>query len=160
MSDQDSRHAIQGMNAPRPKLGGRLGAFDPAAIAKAEAALKSLSGNFAQWLQDEINKLEAARENVRAEGATPQTLEQLYMRAHDLKGLGTTYGYPLITRISASLCKLTDDADKRSRAPMSLVDGHIEAIRAAVRDEIKTDDHPVGLQIVDALEKRVQEALG
>ena len=160
MSDQDSRHAIQGMNAPRQKLGGRLGAFDPAAIAKAEAALKSLSGNFAQWLQDEINKLEAARENVRAEGATPQTLEQLYMRAHDLKGLGTTYGYPLITRISASLCKLTDDADKRSRAPMSLVDGHIEAIRAAVRDEIKTDDHPVGLQIVDALEKRVQEALG
>jgi len=148
------------MNAPRQKLGGRLGAFDPAAIAKAEAALKSLSGNFAQWLQDEINKLEAARENVRAEGATPQTLEQLYMRAHDLKGLGTTYGYPLITRISASLCKLTDDADKRSRAPMSLVDGHIEAIRAAVRDEIKTDDHPVGLQIVDALEKRVQEALG
>jgi len=160
VSDQDSRHAIQGMNAPRQKLGGRLGAFDPAAIAKAEAALKSLSGNFAQWLQDEINKLEAARENVRAEGATPQTLEQLYMRAHDLKGLGTTYGYPLITRISASLCKLTDDADKRSRAPMSLVDGHIEAIRAAVRDEIKTDDHPVGLQIVDALEKRVQEALG
>ena len=160
MSNQNSDHTIQGANAPRLKVGGgRLGAFDPAAIAKAEAALKSLSGNFAQWLQDEITKLEAARETVRTDGASPQTLEGLYMRAHDLKGLGTTYGYPLITRISASLCKLTDDAEKRSRAPMSLVDAHIEAIRAAVRDDIKTDDHPVGRQVVEELEKRVADAL-
>jgi hypothetical protein len=158
VSDQNS--TIQGIGAPRLKVGGgRLGAFDPAAIAKAEAALKSLSGNFAQWLQDEITKLEAARETVRTDGATPQTLEALYMRAHDLKGLGTTYGYPLITRIAASLCKLTDDADKRSRAPMQLIDAHIEAVRAAVRDEIKTDEHPVGLQLVEALEKRVQDSL-
>ena len=160
MSNQNSGHTMQGANAPRLKIGGgRLGAFDPAAIAKAEAALKSLSGNFAQWLQDEITKLEAARETVRTDGATPQTLESLYMRAHDLKGLGTTYGYPLITRIGASLCKLTDDAEKRSRAPMSLVDAHIEAIRAAVRDDIKTDEHPVGRQLVEELEKRVQDAL-
>ena len=160
MSNQNSDHTIQGANAPRLKLGaGRLGAFDPAAIAKAEAALKSLSGNFAQWLQDEVAKLEAAREGVRVEGATPQTLESLYMRAHDLKGLGTTYGYPLITRIAASLCKLTDDAEKRSRAPMPLIDSHIEAIRAAVRDEIKTDEHPTGRQLAEELEKRVQDAL-
>lgn len=160
MSNQNSDHTIQGANAPRLKLGaGRLGAFDPAAIAKAEAALKSLSGNFAQWLQDEVAKLEAARETMRVEGATPQTLESLYMRAHDLKGLGTTYGYPLITRIAASLCKLTDDAEKRSRAPMPLIDAHIEAIRAAVRDEIKTDEHPAGRQLAEELEKRVQDGL-
>ncbi len=160
MSNQNSGHTIQGANAPRLKLGaGRLGAFDPAAIAKAEAALKSLSGNFAQWLQDEITKLETARETVRVEGATPQTLESLYMRAHDLKGLGSTYGYPLITRIAASLCKLTDDAEKRSRAPMPLIDSHIEAVRAAVRDEIKTDEHAAGRELVEELEKRVQDAL-
>ena len=159
MSDQDSRHAIQGMNAPRPKLGGRLGAFDPAAIAKAEAALKSLSGNFAQWLQDEINKLEAARETVRAEGATPQTLEQLYMRAHDLKGLGATYEFPLVTRIAASLCKLIDNPETRATAPLPLVDAHIDAIKAAVRDNIKTDDHPVGKILAEELEARTRDYL-
>ena len=160
MSDQDSEHAIRAPGAPRLRLGGgRLGAFDPAAIAKAEAALKSLSGNFAQWLQDEIDKLGAAREAIRAGGATAQGMETLYMRAHDLKGLGTTYGYPLITRISASLCKLTDDADKRERAPLALIDAHIEAIRAAVRDEITTDEHPVGRQLVEELEARVGQTL-
>ena len=158
MSDQNS--TIQGIGAPRLKVGGgRLGAFDPAAIAKAEAALKSLSGNFAQWLQDEITKLEAARETVRTEGATPQTLDALYMRAHDLKGLGTTYGYPLITRIAGQLCRLIDDKSKRHQAPMGLIDAHIDAIRAAVRDNIQTDEHPVGRALADELEARVAEAL-
>ena len=161
MSEQNSGQMIQVPNTLRLKVGGpgRLGALDPAAIAKAEAALKSLSGNFAQWLQDEITKLEGARQAIRAEGMTAQTMESLYLRAHDLKGLGTTYGFPLITRIAASLCALTDDAEKRIRAPIALVDAHIDAIGAAVRDDIKTDEHPVGRALADELEARVAQAL-
>jgi chemotaxis protein histidine kinase CheA len=152
---------IQVPNTLRLKVAGsgRLGALDPAAIAKAEAALKSLSGNFAQWLQDEITKLENARQAIRAEGMTTETTESLYLRAHDLKGLGTTYGFPLITRIAASLCVLTDDAEKRTRAPIAMIDAHIDAIRAAVRDDIKTDEHPVGRALAEELEARVAKAL-
>jgi len=43
---------------------------------------------------------------------------------------------------------------------MALVDAHIDAIRAAVRDDIKTDEHPVGRALSDELEARVAEALG
>lgn len=157
MSQQNSGQMIQVPNTLRAKVGGRFGAIDPAAIAKAEAALKSLSGNFTQWLNDEVVKLEAARQRVRAEGVTAETMECLYLRAHDLKGLGATYEYPLITRIGASLCKLIDDKDKRLTAPMALIDGHIDAIKAAVRDEIKTDDHPVGQVLIQELERRVTE---
>jgi hypothetical protein len=161
VSEQNSGQIIQVPNTLRLKVGaaGRLGALDPAAIAKAEAALKSLSGNFAQWLNDEITKLETARQAIRAEGLTADTTEALYLRAHDLKGLGTTYGFPLITRLAASLCVLTDEAEKRTRAPMALVDAHIDAIRAAVREDMKTDEHPVGRAIAEALEARVTQAL-
>ena len=69
----------------RLKVGGRFGAIDPSAIAKAEAALKSLSGNFAQWLSEEVIKLDAARQLVRDDGVTAETMETLYLRAHDLK---------------------------------------------------------------------------
>ena len=85
----------------RLKVGGRFGAIDPSAIAKAEAALKSLSGNFAQWLSEEVIKLDAARQLVHDDGVTAETMETLYLRAHDLKGLGATYEFPLITRIGA-----------------------------------------------------------
>lgn len=142
----------------RLKLGGRFGAIDPSAIAKAEAALKSLSGNFAQWLNDEIVKLDAARQRVRDEGVTAETMETLYLRAHDLKGLGTTYEFPLITRIGASLCRLIDDKDKRLSVSMPLVDAHIDGIKAAVRDDIKTDEHPVGRVLIEELERKVAAA--
>ena len=142
----------------RLKLGGRFGAIDPSAIAKAEAALKSLSGNFAQWLSDEVVKLDAARQRVRDEGVNAETMETLYLRAHDLKGLGTTYEFPLITRIGASLCRLIDDKDKRLTVSMALVDAHIDGIKAAVRDDIKTDEHPVGRVLIEELERKVAAA--
>jgi len=157
VSQQNPGQLIQVPNTLRMKVGGRFGAIDPSAIAKAEAALKSLSGNFAQWLQDEVVKLETARQRVKAEGATPETMESLYLRAHDLKGLGATYEFPLITRIAASLCRLIDDKQKRLAAPMALIDAHIDAVKAAIRDNIKTDDHPVGLVLVTELERRVAE---
>lgn len=157
MSQQNQGQVIQVPNTLRLKVGGKLGGIDPAAIAKAEAALKNLSGNFAQWLQDELVKLEAARQRVRAEGPNVETLEHLYLRAHDLKGLGTTYEFPLVTRIAASLCRLIDDKDKRDQAPMPLIDAHIDAIKAAVRDDIKTDEHPVGRALILEMERRVAE---
>ena len=57
--------------------------------------------------------------------------------------------------MAASLCKLIDDKDKRLEAPMVLIDAHIDGIKAAVRDSIKTDDHPVGKILVEELERRV-----
>ena len=142
----------------RLKLGGRLGAIDPSAIAKAEAALKSLSGNFAQWLSDEIAKLDAARGRVTEEGVNAETMEGLYLRVHDLKGLGATYEFPLITTIGASLCRLIDDKDKRLAVDMGIVDAHIEAIKTAVREDIKTEDQPQGRQMLDELERKVAGA--
>lgn len=157
MSNDSPMQVINQPNSLKLKLGGRFGGIDMAAIAKAEAALASLSGNFAQWMQEELQKLEAARQTIRVDGMTAQSAEGLYFRAHDLKGLGATYDFPLITRIAASLCRLIDDPETREAAPMFLVDGHIDAIRAAVRDEIRTDTHPVGKVLIAELEHRVDE---
>ena len=158
MSESKTGQMIQAPNALRLRVGGgRLGAIDPAAIARAEAALKSLSGNFVQWLNDEISKLEAARATIRADGPSHENMESLYLRAHDLKGLGATYGFPLITRVAGLLCRLIDDKSKRLEAPVGLLDAHIDAIKAAARDDIKTEDHPVGKVLVQELENRIRE---
>lgn len=149
---------IRPPNPLRAKVGG-FGGIDADAIAKAEAALKAMSAQFGQWLNDEIVKLDQAQADIRAKGYTPETAEALYFRAHDLKGLGSTYQYPLVTRIAGSLCRMMDDADKRMQAPAAILDAHIDAIRAVVRDEIQTDDHPVGRALAETLEARVAEHL-
>ncbi len=151
----DTAEIIQAPNTLRLKVGPRFGAVDAAAIARAEAALKSLSGQFGQWLQDEIDKLEAARAAVKANGPTAKGMDQLYLHAHDLKGLGATYEFPLISRVAGSLCKLMDDQALRVSAPLFLVDAHIDAVRAVVRDQIRDAEHPVGVALCQALEARV-----
>jgi hypothetical protein len=149
---------IQVPNTLKAKLGGRF-AIDPNAVARAEAALKELSDQFGDWMQDELDKLDAARAEVAAKGLTEETANTLYTRAHDLKGLGGTYGFPLVSRLGASICKLLEDPAARTSAPVFLVDAHINAIKAAVRDEIRDSDHPVGKALVGELEGRVAEYL-
>ena len=150
---------IRPPNALKAKVGGGFG-IDAGAIARAEEALKAMSTQFGQWLQDEIDKLDKAQADIRAKGYSPETAEALYFRAHDLKGLGATYQYPLVTRMAASLCKMLDDPTKRMAAPVMILDAHVDAIRAVVRDGIQTDDHPTGRVLAEALEARVREHLG
>ncbi|NSX33332.1 Hpt domain-containing protein [Brevundimonas vesicularis] len=145
-------------NSLRLKVGGGFG-INADAIARAEEALKAMSAQFGQWLNDEIVKLDNAQADIREQGYTPVTAEALYFRAHDLKGLGTTYEYPLVTRIAGSLCKMLDDADRRMTAPIAILDAHIDAIRAVVRDQIKTDEHPTGRALAETLEARVADHL-
>ena len=145
-------------NSLRLEVGGGFG-INADAIARAEEALKAMSAQFGQWLNDEIVKLDKAQTDIREQGYTPVTAEALYFRAHDLKGLGTTYEYPLVTRIAGSLCKMLDDADRRMTAPIAILDAHIDAIRAVVRDQIKTDEHPTGRALAETLEARVADHL-
>lgn len=152
----NSAQVIRPPNTLRMKVGGGFG-INADAIAKAEEALKAMSAQFSQWLNDEVAKLDQAQADIRDQGYTPQTAEALYFRAHDLKGLGTTYEYPLVTRIAGSLCRLLDDADTRMNAPVVVLDAHIDAIRAVVRDQIKTDDHPPGRVLAETLEAKVAE---
>ncbi len=152
----NSAQVIRPPNTLRMKVGGGFG-INADAIAKAEEALKAMSAQFSQWLNDEVVKLDQAQADIREQGYTPQTAEALYFRAHDLKGLGTTYEYPLVTRIAGSLCRLLDDADTRMNAPVVVLDAHIDAIRAVVRDQIKTDDHPTGRVLAETLEAKVAE---
>jgi len=125
-------------------------------VARAEAALRALAGPFARWLQEEIDKLDVARARAGAEGLAGDAGEALYTHAHDLKGLGGTYEFPIVTRMAGSLCALLEDPARRGATPLPLIDAHIDAIKAMVRDDIRDEEHPVGGAIAAALETQVQ----
>ncbi len=131
-----------------------------AAVAKAEAALQQLSGQFGAWLQEELTKLEFAHGRIKAEGVSGDAGTEFYLCCHDVKGLGSTYEYPSVTRIAGSLCKLLDDEEKRMKAPMVLIDAHVNAIKACVRDQMKELNHPIAQALADEMEKQVKAFLG
>lgn len=152
----DPAHVKPTTPSLRPRVGGGFG-INADAIARAEEALKAMSAQFGQWLNDEVVKLDQAQADIRDKGLTAETAEALYFRAHDLKGLGTTYEYPLVTRIAGSLCRLLDDAAARLEAPLTTIHAHVDAIRSVVREQIKTDENPTGRVLAESLEAQVAQ---
>ena len=132
---------------------------DPAMVARAEAALDRLSVYFGPWMNEEVSLLTAARARVHDEGLNPDTGEHLNIQAHEVKSLAATFGFPIVTHIAGSLCKLIEDPDTRLRAPLFLVDAHIDAIGAALRAGIRERDHPTSVALILELLARVREAI-
>lgn len=135
--------------------------FDEETLARADSVLHALADSLCEWLDGDIEKLQQARLGAEAAGWADTALEQLMAAAHDLKGMGATYGYPIVTQIAASLCRSieTQAGKAQARQDPTLVCAHVDALRAAVRDRIKDVNHPVGRTLLRTLEQRV-EGLG
>ncbi len=142
-------------NMLKSKLGNRLKSFDADAIKRAEAALAGMANQFGDWLNDELAKLEAAHKIVLADTSTDKEMEAFYRHAHDLKGLGTTYGFPIVSQFAGSLCRLIDSPDGRAKAPKSLLSAHVAAIGAAVRQNITDTTNPIGAALLSELVTQV-----
>lgn len=143
-------------NVLKTKIGGALPALDQNAIARAEAALEKLSGQFDDWIGEELNNLLQAWAVFEKEPGSPKTKSELHRRAHDLKGLAGTYGYPLVGRICSTLCKLTGDEHGDITAPVSLLKAHVDAVKAAVHGKVMGANHPVGLALAAELEEQTK----
>jgi HPt (histidine-containing phosphotransfer) domain-containing protein len=128
-----------------------VGDDDP--VARAELALAQLSTEFAEWMQAECERLEAARQNVRLTGFSEKTHDALFRAAHDLKGEAATFGYPAVAAVTDSLCRLLEHTPEQTRIPIPLVDQHVDAVRAIVREDARPDS----AVLAAALTRRLRE---
>jgi HPt (histidine-containing phosphotransfer) domain-containing protein len=122
-------------------------------VARAEAALAELSGEFGTWMESECERLEAARQDVKSSGFTDKTHDALFRAAHDIKGEAGTFGFPAVAGIADSLCRLLEHTPDMKRIPLSAVDQHVDAVRAVVREYARPDL----LDVAAALTKRLRE---
>lgn len=143
----------------RQKL--RVPEFDPAAIARAEAALKTLSVQFKDWMGEEVVRLEAALQTAASKHFSSAGVSELYTRAHDVKGLATTYEYPLAGRLADVICELLETEQRREAAirHRALLEAAVQAIRACLRDNIRSESHPLGALVAQELERKSRDAL-
>jgi hypothetical protein len=162
------REALRAMTKPAefidPRTKGLRGlklrqpVFSPEAVERADSALKQLSGSMQEWLVADIERLNVARQEAESAKWSFASLAKLASVAHELKGMGTTYGYPLVTQIGASMCRLieTESGKALAQHDPALVISHIDALKAAVRDQVTNDQHPVGRALLRTLEARVE----
>jgi HPt (histidine-containing phosphotransfer) domain-containing protein len=122
-------------------------------VARAEAALAQLSTEFADWMHSECERLEAARQEVKRAGFTKKTHDQLFRAAHDIKGEAATFGFPAVGAVADSLCRLVEHTPDMTRIPVTLVEQHVDAVRAIAREHENANRSGVA----GALTRRLRE---
>ncbi len=74
-------------------------------LERAEKVILSLSEDYLVWVNEDLHRLQGLYELLEK---TPPAearpvLRELFSVAHDMKGQGGTFGYPLITTFATSL---------------------------------------------------------
>ncbi len=129
--------------------------LDETAIRRAEIALQGLSANFNGWMEEACRTLVVAHQATKTAERTKNSATTFHRAAHDIRGHGTTLGFPLATRVAASLCLLLEnlpDAIANSDAVSTLADQHVDAIRAITREGVIQSTHRVGETLATELE--------
>jgi chemotaxis protein histidine kinase CheA len=122
-------------------------------VARAEEALAQLSSEFSSWMDSECERLDKARHDIKAKGFVKGTRDALFHAAHDIKGEAATFGYPWVAASADSLCRLIELTPDIRRIPLSLVDQHVDAVRAIIREKARADI----ADIADKLTRRLRE---
>ena len=66
-------------------------------------------------------------------------MRRLFHAAHDIKGEAATFGFPWVASLAESLSRLIEHTPDMKRIPLTLVDQHVDAIRAIIRESARPD---------------------
>ena len=128
-------------------------------VARAEAALAQLSSEFTDWMHDECEQLDRARLNVKQNGLGALPREALFRAAHDIKGEAATFGFPLAGEAANSLCRLIEHTPDLKRVPLDLIDQHVDAVRAIIRENARPDADDVAHRLTRRLRDVTEDFL-
>ena len=133
------------------------GEEDP--VKRAEKALSDLSPEFASWMENECDRLDRARRSIRKHGFNKNNKQALFHAAHDIKGEAATFGYPAVASAADSLCRLIEHTPDVKCVPFTLVDQHVDAVRAIYREYARSDAKELAAQLTKRLREVTDEFL-
>ncbi|WP_315754073.1 MULTISPECIES: Hpt domain-containing protein [unclassified Bradyrhizobium] len=128
-------------------------------IARAEAALAGLSGEFKSWMDTEADRLTKAYGAVLNNGFDDDACEEMFRAAHDIKGDAATFGYPAAAEVADSLCRIIEHAPDLEKVPVELFEHHVNAIQAIVHDHTKYHSPTVAAELSRRLRRVADDYL-
>lgn len=156
----DDHDVIVVPNRLKKKALRRTAKKEPDPVANAERALEELSAQFGSWMEDECRMLEEARQSIHDQGQTIGTQQALFRAAHDIKGHGTTFGYPMAADVADSLCRVIENAVDMTRIPLTFIDQCVNSIHAIIREHDNENADETAAELARELRVLADELLG
>jgi len=120
----------------------------------ANEALADLANKFPAWACGDVQKMKeflAEASGQFSQARTDLIRQKFYPKAHDLKGQGVTFGYPLITDIAAHICQLITSKTTFSSADLAVLKKDTQLLETVLWKKLKGDGGIKGAQILEEL---------
>jgi hypothetical protein len=125
-------------------------------LAKAEAAIDKLAAEYPRHAGRDIADMERYAERMASDrGNRSGHYNEILRIAHDVRGQGILFGYPLMTRYAGSLCRATRLLDANDSAILDIVGAHVAAMRAILDAGVTGPGDRTTLAIAAGLEMLV-----
>lgn len=133
--------------------------FDPLVIQAAEARIQEMVGDYAVWVKNYLDTMASSYKALTRHEDDPRkhmlTINQI---AHELRGQGGIFDYPLITSFGKSLYQATlDTRGKITDNRMKLIEAHIDALRVVFNKRVRGSGGKVGAELLQDIERAVRK---
>ena len=127
-------------------------------LQQAQAEFNKMADEYPQWVQSYLNKLTRLVEVCKEQPDKRHLLfKKLAEMAHDLKGQGGTFGYPLISKTSDSLFNFTEEMDgKILDNHVEIVKAHVDVMKAVINGRVEGDGGDIGKALMQELRAAIK----
>lgn len=125
-------------------------------LEQAEESLERAVLDFTDWATEYLKNLSKLCDDaMQNESKRVLQFSEINGLAHELRGQGGTFGYPLISIFGKSLFDSTREGCPLTENQVEIVKAHIDAMRAVIREKISGDGGDVGKEIVESLQQAI-----
>lgn len=112
-----------------------------------------LMDHYLDYTEKSVGELRALVARLEGEENPAELTEQMHALAHNIKGMGTSFGFPLMTRVGRILCIYLRALDDGQVAEADIVTAHIKAMDTIVENRILGEGGPEGEALISRLDE-------
>ncbi len=150
----DKPRYVDPPNLLRHKTGAGPGGeakINEAALVAAGAVITERASDYPERAAEDIALL--AKEHAKARKDPTTRVEQIAKigkLVHDIRSEGSTFGFPLITKVGTSLYDFCQYA-QASDAQIEVIGAHVDALRVIIGQKIEGDGGEIGAELLNEL---------
>ena len=143
-------------NTLKVKVGGTSksgpGAIPQQLLDQASDVLERTASDFTDWAIDDLTKVsKLCDEAMKEPDSRGECFESINKVAHELRGQGGTFGYPMVSVLSKMLHENTHAGCGLGDKDVAVVKAHIDAMRVVFTNKISNDGGEIGKQLLEGL---------
>ncbi|NWH07182.1 MAG: hypothetical protein HXY22_00770 [Alphaproteobacteria bacterium] len=146
-------------NRLRDKLGGGAPGtitIAPDALAAAQAAIDKMAEDYPDWVQSHLDQLRVLHARcVDTREQRSRFYAEIRDIAHNMKGQGGTFGYPLISMCATSLYDFTSPRAGKTDNHIEIIKAHIDSMTAIIKGRIKGNGGEIGSELMQNLNRAI-----